>query len=573
MLGKMKSSFMARLLSLVLLPVIVASILLTIVSSVRLYRSMSADTVTKLKSSTFALKAMVETLAKDSFSVDENGVMYADGVDLSYLNSTLDKYTDRTGIYATIFFGDTRRITSVKKNDGSRPIGTPASKDVTSVVLKGGSFTSMDTLVVDKMCVVAYEPLYQPDGKTVCGMVFTGIPKSTYLNEINKGVINTVIIAISILAITVVVGVMVVRILSRAILGVSRVCNDLAEGDFTGKPATDGIRRADAVGDMVKNVNALKNHFTEAIGGVKQNIDVLVKGADGLDTAASDSAQSMGELMDAVEGIAKGATNQAQEVETSAREVAGILKTVDEIHESVDRTEECAGEMKRNSDEVDNNFKILLKNTADTIVKLKEIIEKMQHVQDAVETVTTAANDINSIASQTNLLSLNASIEAARAGEAGRGFAVVAGEISTLADQSNNAAVKIRNIMSNLKEETDGAVAMVRDMSEMMDKQEETSKSSQNSLEVLIGEIEKTRETVKNVKRNADEVQKLCDGLNDNITSLSAISQENAASAEETSASITQITEATKNVQDMSEEMKHVAGTLEQLTAQFRVDF
>ncbi|MBO7402436.1 MAG: methyl-accepting chemotaxis protein [Lachnospiraceae bacterium] len=571
MINRFKKSFTVRLLTLVLLPVIVASVLMTIVSTSKLQSTMGSETVNKLKSSAEVIRSFIETLAEDSFSVDENGVMYADDTDLSYINEVLDEYYQKTGIYATIFFGDTRRLTSVK-NGNERATGTPAQKNVSDVVLKGGEYTSMSTPVVGKECVVAYLPLYQPGGRTVCGMVFTGIPKETYTKELMQATINTIVIAVLILALTIAISVFVVRTISRAILGVSKVCNDLAGGDFTQKPASDGIRRADAVGEMVKNVNQVKEHFTEAIGGVKENIDILVKGAEGLDVAAGGSAQSMTELSDAVEGIAHGATTQAQEVETSAREVAEILRTVEEINESVNKTKDCATKMQKNSEEVDSNFNVLITNMSETISKLQDITEKMQHVKDAVETVTTAANDINSIASQTNLLSLNASIEAARAGEAGRGFAVVAGEISTLADQSNNAAVKIRNIMANLKEETDGAVTMVRDMSEMMDKQSETSKSSKNSLEVLIGEIEKTQDTVENVKRNADEVQKLCAGLNDNITSLSAISEENAASAEETSASIAQISEATKNVQDMSEEMKHVAEKLEELTAQFKVN-
>jgi methyl-accepting chemotaxis protein len=569
-MNKFKKSFTARLITLVLLPVLVASIALTIISATKLSDSMNKSTIEKLQGATRAFKAVFEQLATEQFSIDENGVMYADGKDLSYFLPIFDQYTRDTGIYVTIFYEDTRRLTSVIGTDGARAGGKATDAVIADVYRGGKEFTSLKTPVAGKDCVVAYLPLKQPDGKT-CGMVFTGIPRDTFQKSVRDAIISTVLIAVAILAITVTIAVFVVRTISRAILGVSKVCNDLAEGDFTREPASDGINRPDAVGDMVKNVNSLKESFTEAIGGVKENIGILVKGAEGLDTAAGESAQSMTELTNAVEGIANGATTQAQEVETSAREVAEIVQTVEEINESVKKTEECAAEMKKNSDEVDDNFKILLKNTATTIEKLKEIIEKMKHVQDAVETVTTAANDINSIASQTNLLSLNASIEAARAGEAGRGFAVVAGEISTLADQSNNAAVKIRDIMSNLKDETDGAVNMVRDMSAMMDKQEETSKASQNSLETLIGEIAKTRETVENVKQNADEVQKLCNGLNENITSLSAISQENAASAEETSASIMQISEATKNVQDMSEEMKQVAQKLDELTAQFRV--
>ena len=125
--------------------------------------------------------------------------------------------------------------------------------------------------------------------------------------------------------------------------------------------------------------------------------------------------------------------------------------------------------------------------------------------------------------------------------------------------------------MGTLKDETEGAVSMVSDTSAMMDKQDETSKKSQASLKELISAIDKTKDMVSDVKKNSDSVQKLCATLNDSISSLSAISEENAASAEETSASITQMTQVTKDVQDMSNELKNVANRLEDITAYFKV--
>lgn len=74
------------------------------------------------------------------------------------------------------------------------------------------------------------------------------------------------------------------------------------------------------------------------------------------------------------------------------------------------------------------------------------VAEDMENIKKSVE-------DIEYVANQTNLLALNAAIEAARAGEAGRGFSVVADEVKKLSERSNNAAVRVRQLL--VKIETD----------------------------------------------------------------------------------------------------------------------
>ncbi|MCR5278105.1 MAG: methyl-accepting chemotaxis protein [Lachnospiraceae bacterium] len=565
-----KKSFEARLITLAVLPVVMVALVLSIVVGNKMKSTMTDETLSELKSTAYAFRTCLNSL-NGEFGLDENEEMTCGGRSLSYMNEMLDQYTANSGLYVTVFFGDTRRITSVK-NDGKRAIGTQAVEAVITKVLKGGGeYESLSTTVAGKNCVVAYVPLYQPDGKTICGMVFTGIDRSNYDKTISSAIMMVAMVAILGSAIVIAIAVFVSMKMNRAISGSTRVVTDLAEGDFTKESTEAGKDRADALGTLVRNVNELKEKFSDAISGVKTNIEALVDSSDGLDKAANEAADSMGDLSNAVEEIANGATTQAQEVETSAQGVSDILRTMESINDSVAKTNECTENMEKNSKQVVGDFETLISDTFKSIEKLKDITSKMSHVQEAVETVTTAANDINNIASQTNLLSLNASIEAARAGEAGRGFAVVAGEISALADQSNQAAVKIRDIMSNLKDETEGAVSMVSDMAAMMDKQDETSKKSQASLQELIGAIDQTKDMVGDVKRNSDAVSKLCATLNDSISSLSAISEENAASAQETSASIQQMSQVTKDVQDMSNELKTVAGRLEDITAYFKV--
>jgi len=65
---------------------------------------------------------------------------------------------------------------------------------------------------------------------------------------------------------------------------------------------------------------------------------------------------------------------------------------------------------------------------------------------------------VREMAERSNLLALNASIQAAAAGEAGRGFAVVAAEMRELAQQSHDAAGRVRGLLGEVHRGTRSAV-------------------------------------------------------------------------------------------------------------------
>ncbi len=111
-------------------------------------------------------------------------------------------YRGRNVGTATIFFNDLRISTSVLMKDGSRAVGTRASKEVSRQVLEKGDNWTDRALVVNDWYITAYEPITDIFGKRV-GMLYVGVLEAKYRDVRNKTiwVFSAVILAGLVLAI------------------------------------------------------------------------------------------------------------------------------------------------------------------------------------------------------------------------------------------------------------------------------------------------------------------------------------------------------------------------------------
>ncbi|WP_419671800.1 methyl-accepting chemotaxis protein [Aliarcobacter butzleri] len=140
---------------------------------------------------------------------------------------------------------------------------------------------------------------------------------------------------------------------------------------------------------------------------------------------------------------------------------------------------------------------------------------------DEINTQVTAINEaisvIDQIAFQTNILSLNAAVEAATAGEAGKGFAVVAQEVRNLASRSAEAAREIKDLVENATSKANQGKRISDEMSKGYD-----------NLNKLISE---TIDIIKDVSVASNEQLQGIEQINDAISMLDRVTQENAHEA------------------------------------------
>jgi methyl-accepting chemotaxis protein len=260
------------------------------------------------------------------------------------------------------------------------------------------------------------------------------------------------------------------------------------DDDFT-KKAHINDRLKDDMRDVMESVNLLGDALNK---GARQNLS----NGQHLEKNANTMSAS-------VTNLANKANQQAASLEETAAALEEITSITRGNADNAVKMSELGSRVK--------------KAVSDGLEQADKTSSSMDEINNQVSAINEAIAVIDQIAFQTNILSLNAAVEAATAGEAGKGFAVVAGEVRNLASRSAEAANEIKAIVESAAQKANSGKKISDDMIK--------------GYKVLNEHFNETIGLIDDVSSASKEQMTGIEQINDAVTMLDKVTQENAHEA------------------------------------------
>jgi len=300
----------------------------------------------------------------------------------------------------------------------------------------------------------------------------------------------------------------ITRTITTPINEAVKVAETVSSGDLT---SDIQVNSADETGQLMNALKTMNANLVNIVGQVRNGTDLMA-------TASTEIAAGNQDLSSRTEQQA----SSLQETASSMEELTSTVRFNAENAREANKLAATASEIASRGGAV-----------------VGEVVSTMGSINDSSRKIVDIISVIDSIAFQTNILALNAAVEAARAGEQGRGFAVVASEVRNLAQRSAAAAKDIKGLI-------DDSVQKVALGSDLVDKAGQT-------MNEIVTSISRVTQIMSQISHASEEQSLGIAQVNDAITQMDQVTQQNAALVEEAAA-------AAESMQEQSARLAEVVG-------------
>ncbi|MBD5487765.1 MAG: methyl-accepting chemotaxis protein [Lachnospiraceae bacterium] len=561
-----------KILMIAILPLLLLGIVIIVFGDKQITNVLTENTEEGLQATAIAVRTTLRKMNNEPYRLNENNELVKGDLNISQTPDLVDEIKEGTDIDVTIFFGDTRYMSSIIDDNGQRIIGTQAGPRAIETVLgKGEEFFATDAVVNDADYFGYYVPLFDFGTNEVIGMVFAGMPQAEAKAQIRRIIVLIVALVVIVGVICAILIFFTVNKMVKHLAGGVTALSQLSEGKLNIHIEDKVLEEKDEIGDICRAIDKMKENLSGIIATIKEDSAILLDASDKLREKTDVTTEHVEQMEKAVNEIAIGAGSQAEETQDATESIILMGNMIEETASELANLNERANSIKERGEVAIGALRELQSTNEKTSAAINIIYEQTNVTNESAQKIKEATALITNIAEETNLLSLNASIEAARAGEQGRGFAVVAGQIQKLAEQSNESARQIEGIILSLIEDSDKAVATMNEVKEIMEQQNENVTNTGTQVTQLLSDVDESLIMIGDVTEKTNKVNDVRSGVVDTVQNLSAIAQENAASTQETSASVTEISGIITEIAGNAAELKGISNRMDDSMSMFEM--
>ena len=516
-------------------------------------------------------------------SVREAYIEMADGADFAMSGDTLtkgnetlsenyeliDKLKQERDVELSIFYGDTRVLTTLKDSSGKREINKKMSKEIYDIIQRGESYFTDDLELFGVPYSGCYVPLYQPNSDKIVGSIFCGRSQAEVNAAAHSTIVSMALSMMGVFIVAIVIGMFVIARISKHLDGAVDYLGTLSKGALNLTVKKDLVVRKDEVGDIARAIQRLVESMRDIITNITTSSQALQGFSEEFSASFDRIAESINNVNIAVDEIANGSSSQAAETMSASQKVTQMGTALDETTANVETLGSSSVKMREYNKTAAKNLDELSAISETTKSSVLLVQNQTNQTNDSAQEIREATELITDIANQTNLLSLNASIEAARAGENGRGFAVVADEIRNLSEQSRESAERIVEIVNTLIANSNTSVTTMNEVAENIRTQNNKIEETGEMFRSLNEEIAEVTEAIEKIRKQTEALDVQKKEVLDIVDGLAAIAEQNAAGTEETSASMAEFHEIIDSCHEATEELTKLAQNLADHTERF----
>jgi methyl-accepting chemotaxis protein len=408
--------------------------------------------------------------------------------------------------------------------------------------------------------ITTLEPILNENGEVIA--IFGVDIDASYITKGQNELVTNVSIALAILLFVVfIIQYITLRKLLSPVKTLFHGITKVRDGDLNVKL---DIKRNDDIGQLSSHFNEMVVSIKEMLTAVNQTAEMVAASSKQLVASALETTAASSEIAKSIKSIASGAELQESNVTQNSKAIEGITVGVNRIAGNIQIVSESSNYMKEKANEGDkslekviNQMNLAYTTVSDTSQLISLLGQRSREIGHTVQV-------ISEIAAQTNLLSLNASIEAARAGEHGKGFSIVATEVRKLAEQSEQSAKEISQIVSQIQSDTLQAVKSMIKGNLEVERGVNGVKETKETFDQIVKSIQVVSEQVHAISTVAEEISSSTLEVNDSVQELLGVSKEYsitsaqiASATEEQVATMEEMTSASNSLGDMANELQN----------------